>query len=73
MTKTFTCKELGGICDQNISGSTFPEIIDKGMKHIMSDEAHMANMQNMSGSTETKEQWFERMQKEFDVRPEDVK
>ena len=71
MTKTFTCKELGGICDEKISGSTFPEIIEKGMKHIMSDEAHKAKIMGMPKSTETKEQWFERMQKEFDARKED--
>ncbi len=72
MTKTFTCRELGGICDEKISGSTFPEIIDKGMQHMMSDEAHKAKMMSMSEATETKEQWFERVQKEFDARQEDA-
>lgn len=72
MTKTFTCKELGGICDQKISGGTFPEIVEKGMMHIMSDDAHKAKMMSMSEATETKEQWFERMQKEFDTRSADT-
>jgi hypothetical protein len=72
MTKTFTCRELGGICDEKFSGSTFMEIVNSGMQHMQSDDAHKAKMASlMSDSGETKEQWFERMQKEFDARSED--
>jgi hypothetical protein len=72
MIKTFTCHELGGICDKKISGSTFMEIVQKGMEHMQSDDAHKKHMMNLSSATgETQEQWFERMQKEFDARPED--
>ena len=72
MTKTFTCRELGGVCDEKISGGTFMEIINKGMGHMQSDDAHKAKMASMSNTTgETQEAWFARMQKEFDARPED--
>ncbi len=79
MTKTFTCRELGGICDQKFSGSTFMEIVQKGMQHMQSDESHMKKIGDLKPGTEgagetpreTKEQWFERMQKEFDSREED--
>ncbi len=72
MTKTFTCRELGGICDEKISGETFSEIVEKGMQHMQSDDAHKEKMMSISEATETKEQWFERMQKEFDERPADA-
>jgi hypothetical protein len=72
MTKTFTCRELGGICDEKITGSTFMEVIQKGMQHMQADADHMKKMGDLSNTTgETKEQWFERMQKVFDARLED--
>lgn len=72
MSKTFTCKELGGICDKKISGDTFNDIIQKGMEHMMADEEHKKHMSTLSETTkETKEQWFERMNKEFDIRSVD--
>ena len=72
MSKTFTCKELGGICDAAFSGETFPEIIDKAMPHMMSDDAHKAKMTNMPKvAPMTKEQWFEKMQAEFNARKAD--
>ena len=72
MTKTFTCRELGGVCDEKFSGESFMEVVNKGMEHMMSDDSHKEKIMNMSGATgETKDQWFERMQKEFEARPED--
>jgi hypothetical protein len=48
------------------------EIVQKGMAHMQRDDAHKEKMMALSDATgETKEQWFERMQKEFDARPED--
>ena len=74
MSKTFTCRELGGICDEKISGDTFNEVIQKGMQHIQADKAHTDHMMTLPEKVgETKEQWFERMQKEFDARTEDEK
>lgn len=40
MSKTFACRELGGICEEKFSGSSFMEIMQKGAMHMMSDEAH---------------------------------
>lgn len=72
MSKTFTCKELGGVCDEKFSGDTFMEIVEKCMPHMMSDEVHKANIMDMESRTgENKEQWMVRMQSEFDVRPRD--
>jgi predicted small metal-binding protein len=69
MTKTFTCLELGGICEQKFSGETFEEIMQKGAAHMMADEAHKASMMDMEKRTgENREQWMGRMQREFDQR-----
>ncbi len=72
MSKTMTCKELGGICEHKFSGNTFDEIVQQGMKHMYSDDAHKKNMETIDARLgETKEQWMERMQKAFDAKPED--
>lgn len=73
MTKTVTCRELGGTCDEQFSGSTFNEIMQKGGAHMMGDEAHKDAIMSMEERTgENKEQWMERMQEEFNAKPEDV-
>jgi predicted small metal-binding protein len=72
MKKTFTCKELGGTCDQKFSGVTLMEIVGQAMPHMMSDETHKANIMDMEKRTgENQDQWMERMQKEFDAKAED--
>lgn len=72
MIKTFTCRELGGVCDEKFSGETLMEIIQKGMPHMMSDDAHKASIMDMEKRTgENREQWMARMQQEFDAKPED--
>lgn len=72
MTKTFTCKELGGICDEKFSGNTLTEIIQQAMPHMMSDENHKTSIMDMEKRTgENQVQWMERIQKEFDVKAED--
>lgn len=72
MSKTFTCKELGGICEEKFSGNTFMEIMQKGAGHMMLDDAHKENIMSMENRTgENKEQWMGRMQQEFDAKTED--
>ena len=75
MSKSFTCRELIGICDQSFSGNTFIDIAQKGMEHMQSDTAHQAHMTRLrehGQTSETREEWFERMQKEFEARAEDA-
>ncbi len=72
MIKTFTCRELGGTCDEAFSGATFAEIMQNGMSHMMGDEAHQASIMEMEKRTgENQEQWMARMLKEFDEKAED--
>ena len=69
MTKTFTCKELGGTCDETFSGNSLMEIVDQGMPHMMSDDAHKESIMQMESRTgENKEAWMARMQKEFEEK-----
>lgn len=72
MTKTFGCKELGGVCDEKFSAETLMDIVQKAMPHMMSDEAHKTSIMEMEKRTgENQTQWMERMQKEFDAKSED--
>lgn len=73
MSKTFTCRELGGVCEERFSGESLAEIMQKAGPHMMSDDAHKASIMSLSHRTgETQEQWMARMQQEFDARPEDA-
>ncbi len=73
MSKTFTCRELGGACDEEFSGNTFMEVMQKGMSHMGSDEEHQKQVMSMAERTgENKEQWMERMQREFDAKPDGI-
>jgi hypothetical protein len=72
MTKTFTCRELGGVCDEKFSGDTLMDIVQDAMPHMMSDEMHKVSIMDMEKRTgENQAQWMKRMQKEFDARSED--
>ncbi len=72
MSKTFTCRELGGVCDEKFFGDTFDEIMQKGSAHMMSDDEHKESIMNIEQRTgENKDQWMERMQREFDNKPND--
>lgn len=69
MSKTFTCKELGGICEEAFSGESLAEIMQAGMAHMMSDEAHQQAMMSLEERTgESKQEWLARMEREFAQR-----
>ena len=73
MSKTFTCRELGGVCDEKFTGDSFMEIMGKGSAHMMADSAHKESIMDMERQTgENQEQWMARMQKEFEARPSDL-
>lgn len=72
MSKTFSCSELGGICEEKFSGNSFSEIMQQAGGHMMSDEAHTKHIMEIEQRTgENKQMWMDRMQKEFDNKPED--
>jgi len=72
MSKTFICKELGGVCDAEFTGNSLQEIIQKGMPHMMSDRAHQLKIKNVEKDTgENRTQWMTRMQNIFESKSED--
>lgn len=73
MSKTFTCRELGGTCDAQFSGDTVMEIMQMAGPHMMSDEAHKASVVSLQERTgESKDQWMVRIQAEFDAKAQDA-
>ena len=74
MSKTLTCRELGGVCDEKISGDTLMDVAQKGMQHMQSanDDAHKELIAGFANHPEEdKKKWFEKMQPVFDAKPED--
>ena len=51
MSKSFTCRELMGICDEIFYGDTLMEIVQKGMEHMGSDDAHKDHISGLAGGT----------------------
>lgn len=60
--KKFTCREMGGPCDEEFEGETMHDVAGKGGKHIMSttDEAHKP-MRDMMATSKPEDQarWFD--------------
>ncbi len=72
MSKSFTCRELMGICDEKFSGDTLMEVVQKGAQHMQSDDAHKEHMaSHADGTEEDRKQWFEKMELVFDAKPDD--
>lgn len=74
--KTMTCRQMGGPCDTQISGSSPKEILDNGTKHVMesADEEHkkvLQMMNDMMGDEEASKKWNEDFEKKFAELPED--
>ena len=71
--KKFTCKELGGVCDEAFEGETAKEVGEKGGAHIMSstDDAHDAMRKEMASSSEEgKQKWWDWFNGEWDKKEE---
>ena len=71
--KTFTCKEMGGPCDEAFEGSAAEEVGNKGGQHIMSstDDAHKPMREQMAKSSEEdKNKWWTWFNGEWDKKAE---
>ena len=69
-----TCSEIGGVCEEKITGVTFDEIAQKGYNHIaqMTDEEHKKMKEMIDNSSdEQKQKWMEETTKKFEAAPED--
>lgn len=54
--KKLTCKELGGTCDEEITGESFAEVGEKCHAHVVEqiekgDEAHRSAAEQMKNAT----------------------
>lgn len=69
--KTMTCAQMGGQCEEAISGSTVDEMMGNGMKHL--EEAHpqmAADIKATPMDDPGMVAWSEKFQKDFDALPE---
>lgn len=73
MSKTFTCRELGGVCDQTFSGDSVMDIMQQAMPHMQSDDVHKEQISRLAETSgESRQAWMARMQREFDTKPQDA-
>jgi hypothetical protein len=71
MSKSFTCRELGGICNKVFSGNSVMEIMEQAGPHMMSNAEHKKSIMSLEARTgETKMQWIKRIERQFEAKPE---
>jgi len=71
--KKFTCKEMGGSCEESFEGETFKEVGEKGGMHIMNstDEDHGEIRKEMANSSEEDvKKWWDWFSMEWDKKDE---
>lgn len=74
--KKLTCKDLGGPCDQEITGNSFEEVGNNCKTHVMEqvnagDGAHVAAVNKMKNATpEEQKAMFAEYEKKYNEAPE---
>jgi hypothetical protein len=71
--KIMTCREIGGPCDEGITGESFDDIAAKGYQHIadIQDDEHKKVKEHIdSASDEDKKIWMEETAPKFNSAPE---
>ena len=69
--KTITCRQMGGMCDEPISGNTPEEIMSVGMAHV--EKAHpdmAASIKAMPKDDPKMVEWGVQFQKTWDETPD---
>ena len=77
--KTMTCRQLGGLCDQEFHAETFDEMVKLSQQHGIEmakkgDEEHIKVMEKMRegmNDPEAMKEWVEKVRKEFEALSED--
>jgi hypothetical protein len=73
--KKLTCRDLGGPCDEEITGNTFEEMGENSRAHVMErmnsgDEAHKAAADKMkNASPEDQKSMMAEFEKRFNEAP----
>ncbi len=74
--KKLTCRDLGGACDEEITGNSFEEMGNNCKTHVMEklnsgDEAHQAAVEKMKNASEEEQKsMFAEYEKKFNETPE---
>ncbi len=69
--KTITCRQMGGMCDEPISGNTPEELIGVGMEHLKVAHPDMAkNVESMPSDHPAMVKWNEDFQKTWADTPD---
>jgi predicted small metal-binding protein len=69
--KTMTCAQMGGPCDEKITGSTPDEMMANGMKHLEAAHPEMAADVKAAAPTDPKMvAWSEKFKQDFEAAPE---
>ncbi len=66
-----TCRQMGGMCDEEIKGETKEEILDNGMKHL--DEKHpemAATVRSMPADHPAMVEWNKKFEEEYEKTPD---
>ena len=76
--KTMRCRDLAGACDTEFHAETFDQMAELSKKHGMEmleqgDQAHIEaieKMKELMSDPEAMKEWFETVQKMFDILSE---
>jgi len=67
--KTMTCRDLGGPCDQELTASTWDEMVQKMVKHVTDNHPEtVKEMEQMHN--DDPEKWGKEMKPKWDAAPE---
>jgi len=67
--KTMTCRDLGGPCDQELTASSWGEMVQTMTKHVMDNHPETAKeMEQMHN--DDPEKWGKEMKPKWDAAPE---
>ncbi len=68
--KTMTCAQMGGMCDEKVSGSTPEEMIVSGVRHLEVAHPDMANdIKSMPSDHPVMVEWKDKFMKEWEATP----
>ncbi len=71
--KTITCRQMGGMCDEPISGNTPDELMGVGMKHLEVAHPDMAaSVKAMPKDDPKMVEWGTQFQKTWDETPDSM-
>lgn len=69
--KTITCRAMGGMCDESVSGNTPEELIGAGMEHLKVAHPEMAkDIESMPKDDPAMVKWSEDFMKTWAETPE---